>query len=81
MPSPILIIRRQQSGKSIFRSRKLTSNPIIGVQSGYADTLRDLLKNTFQECLRPEFFEAIRRELDLANCCIVDADQAMVLDD
>jgi hypothetical protein len=81
MSSPVLILRRQHGSRSIFHSHELTLNPIIGVQPGCADDLQGLLEGAFLGCLRPELFEPIRRQLNFAGCCIIDADHAVSFDD
>jgi hypothetical protein len=77
MPSPVLILRH--GGRiSNFQSYELTFNPIIGVQPGCADDLQELLEGTFLGCLRVEVCESIRRQLDFAEYCVIDADYAVV---
>jgi hypothetical protein len=73
MSSPVLILRREYRGTSIFHSRELTMSPIVGVKPGFADSLVDLLVGTFVGCLPLELFEPIRRQLDFTGYCIVDA--------
>jgi hypothetical protein len=73
MSTPVLILLREYRGISIFHSYRLTMNPIVDVEPGFADSLSDLLEGTFQGCLPPELFDPIRRHLDLSGRCIVDA--------
>jgi len=80
MSFPVLIFRYKRGTISIFTSLELTLYPIIGVQPGWADDLEALLVGTFLNCLRPEFFELISRQLDLAGYCIINADLALSFD-